>query len=103
LNECKISVIIPVKNGVATLERCLQSIADQTIANNTEIIILNSMSTDNSMDIARKFNARIIDIPEGTFDHGLTRNIGVQQASGEFVYLTVQDAWMGSGPPGYSA
>jgi rhamnosyltransferase len=89
-------VIIPVKNGGATLERCLQSIRDQTIANSTEIIILNSMSTDNSMDIARKFYARIIDIPEGTFDHGLTRNIGVQQASGALVYLTVQDAWMGS-------
>ena len=54
------------------------------------------MSTDNSMEIADRFNARIIDVPEGTFDHGLTRNIGVQQASAEFVYLTVQDARMGS-------
>lgn len=54
------------------------------------------MSTDNSLEIAGKFNARIIDIPEGTFDHGLTRNIGVENASGALVYLTVQDAWMGS-------
>jgi rhamnosyltransferase len=96
LTECKISVIIPVKNGAATLEHCLQSIADQTIATNTEIIILNSMSTDNSMEIADRFNARIIEVPERTFNHGLTRNTGVQHASGELIYLTVQDSWIGS-------
>lgn len=90
----RLSVIIPVKNGGATLERCLQSVFDQTIAGGIEIIILDSMSDDNSVAIAQKFNARIIDIPGGTFDHGLTRNAGVQHASGELIYLTVQDAWI---------
>lgn len=89
-----ITVIIPVKNGGATLERCLQSVIDQSIAKSLEIIILNSMSADNSMEIATRFNARIIDIPNGKFNHGLTRNAGVQHASCELVYLTVQDAWI---------
>jgi rhamnosyltransferase len=89
-----ISVIIPVKNGGATLERCLQSIVDQTLADDLEIIVLNSMSTDNSMEIAQRFNAKIIDIPVGTFNHGLTRNTGIQHAGCGLIYLTVQDAWI---------
>jgi rhamnosyltransferase len=92
----KISVIIPVKNGAATLKRCLKSIKNQTIADDIEIIVLNSMSTDDCVAIARGFNAKIIDIPNGTFNHGLTRNIGVQNASGELIYLTVQDAYLGA-------
>jgi len=90
------SVIIPVKNGADTLERCLQSIVDQTIAKDVEIIVLNSMSTDKSVEIAERFNAKIVEIPEGKFNHGLTRNIGVQHASHELIYLTVQDAWIGA-------
>jgi len=91
-----VSVVIPVKNGADTLERCLQSVVDQTIAKDVEIIVLNSMSTDNSVEIAKRFNARIINIPGGTFNHGLTRNIGVQHASYDLIYLTVQDAWIGA-------
>ena len=89
-----ISIIIPVKDGEATLERCLQSIRDQTINDELEIIVLNSMSTDKSVAIAERFNAKIIDIPNGTFDHGLTRNTGMQNASYGLIYLTVQDAWI---------
>ena len=90
----RLSVIIPVKDGAATLKRCLQSITAQTIAENLEIIVLDSMSTDGSREIALSYGAQIVDIPNGTFDHGLTRNKGVQAATGELIYLTVQDAWI---------
>lgn len=89
----KISVIIPVKNGAQTLEKCLSKIRSQTIRD-IEIIVLDSMSTDKSEEIALKYNAKIIEIPDGTFNHGLTRNLGVQHATGELIYLTVQDAWI---------
>lgn len=94
MGNFKISIVIPVKNGGATLERCLQSIIDQTIVDDIEIIVLNSMSTDNSMEIARRFNARIIDVPAGAFNHGLTRNLGTLHASGNLLFYTVQDAWL---------
>ncbi|RZK12554.1 MAG: glycosyltransferase [Flavobacterium sp.] len=89
----KISVVIPVKNGAATLDQCLSSIRFQTLSD-IEIIVLDSMSNDGSRDIAKKYNAVIADIPLGTFNHGLTRNIGAQKASADLVYFTVQDAWM---------
>ena len=52
------------------------------------------MSTDGSREIALKYDAILIDIAAGTFNHGLTRNKGVQHTSGELVFLTVQDAWI---------
>lgn len=89
-----ISIIIPLKNGEATLVKCLTAIRQQSIADKTEIIILDSCSTDNSLEIAKGFSAKIINIPNDAFDHGLTRNIGADNASGELLYFTVQDAYL---------
>jgi len=87
----KISVIIPVRNGAQTLATCLEAIRTQTIKD-IEIIILDSKSEDISKEIAVNYEAKVIDIPDGTFNHGLTRNIGTVVASGEFLFYTVQDA-----------
>lgn len=89
----KLSVIIPVKNGAETLERCLDSIRDQTITG-IQIIVLDSGSTDNSNEIAKKFGAEIFEITKGMFNHGLTRNKGIELATGDFLFYTVQDAWL---------
>ena len=91
----KISAVIPVRNGDQTLDQCLSSLRNQTIGVDLEIIVLDSMSSDSSRDIAGKYGAIIIEIPEGAFDHGLTRNLGVSESSGELLYYTVQDAWIG--------
>jgi rhamnosyltransferase len=96
LSDYKISVVIPVKNGAATLERCLESITEQTINGDVEIIILDSTSTDASVEISGRYDARIIKIPEGSFNHGLTRNMGATEAHANLVFYTVQDAFLGS-------
>ncbi len=89
-----VSVVIPVKNGEGTLRKCLQSIRQQTIGNNVEIIILDSNSSDKSLQIASFFGAKIVHIAPGTFSHGGTRNTGAQAASGNLLYYTVQDSMM---------
>lgn len=89
-----VSVIIPVKNGAKTLDKCLTAIKQQTIADQTEIIVLDSASTDESVAIAKQHGAEVVNIPEGTFNHGSTRNIGVLHAQGELLYFTVQDAYL---------
>ncbi|UEG49459.1 glycosyltransferase [Ferruginibacter lapsinanis] len=88
----RISIVIPVKNGQQTLGDCLKAISEQSIYPEIEIIILDSESVDGSVEIAKSFGAKIITIPNNTFDHGLTRNIGVGYAQGELIFLTVQDA-----------
>ena len=76
------------------MKRCLDSLRAQTIGKELEIIVLDSMSNDASCEIAAGYGANIIAVADGSFDHGLTRNLGVAHASGELVYLTVQDAWL---------
>lgn len=89
-----ISIVIPVKNGASTLEKTLRCLRSQTIGIDLEILVLDSSSSDDSKSIASKYDTKIIDIPNGTFNHGLTRNLGLQHASGNLIYFTVQDAWL---------
>lgn len=50
----KVSIIIPVYNSQKYLNRCLDSVCNQMLKD-IEIIILNDASTDNSLDIIRKY------------------------------------------------
>ena len=58
--------------------------------------MLDSNSSDDSVSIASLYGARVISIKPSEFNHGLTRNRGVQYAVGEFIYFTVQDAELAS-------
>jgi len=90
----KLSVIIPVKNGADTLNRCLTSVRNQIGFGSIEIIILDSNSTDHSVAIANDFGARVLSISPKEFNHGLTRNLGVNFSKADFIFFTVQDAWL---------
>jgi len=87
-----ISTIIPVKNGAKWLPEAIAGILNQKLANDTEIIVIDSGSTDSSLEILRKLPVKLIQIAASEFNHGTTRNLGIQQATGEFVVMTVQDA-----------
>src|SRR4051812_45617109 len=88
----KISVVIPVKNGAYWLDECIQGIMQQTLFHQTEIIAIDSGSTDRSVEILEKYPVRIYRILPADFNHGLTRNYGAQLSRGEYVVMTVQDA-----------
>ncbi len=86
-----ISVVIPVKNGAKTIKNCLEGIYSQTIEN-IEVIIIDSGSTDGTLEILENYPVKLFCIEPDEFNHGLTRSYGVLKANGEFVVLTVQDA-----------
>ncbi len=88
----RISIIIPVKNGISTIKQCLDAIFAQTLIDKTEVIIIDSGSTDGTLDIIKLYQVRLYQIPPESFNHGATRNYGVSLAKGEFVVMTVQDA-----------
>jgi rhamnosyltransferase len=90
------SIVIPVKNGDIWLERLLAGLMRQTLIAQSEIIVIDSGSTDDSLEIIRRYPVRLIQIPPSEFNHGATRNLGVREAKGEFVIMTVQDALPGS-------
>ena len=94
----KLSIIVPVYNGEKYLDRCLGSIASQTITG-WELIIVNDGSVDDTGAIAEGF-AR--EHPELTVriihqeNHGLpqSRRIGVEAAEGEYVGFVDADDWI---------
>lgn len=57
MNHPVVSIILPVYNVSAYLERCLDSLVAQTAA--SEIIAVNDGSTDNSRDILARYQNRL--------------------------------------------
>ena len=55
--EEKVSIIVPVYNGEKYLERCLESIINQTYKN-IEIICINDGSTDESKNILKQYQLK---------------------------------------------
>jgi len=88
----KISIIVPVKNGAPWLNEVLKAYQSQSLFDQSEVVIVDSGSTDDTLSILRNYPTKIVSIPPEEFNHGETRNLGVRQARGEFVVLTVQDA-----------
>jgi rhamnosyltransferase len=87
----KISVIIPTKNGGALFANLLRAIDKQRSSNDIEIIVVDSGSRDNTVDMARKFGATVITIPAREFSHGRSRNIGAAAANGSYLVFCNQD------------
>lgn len=91
-----ISVIVPVYNVQETLNRCLQSILKQTFTD-YEVILVDDGSTDNSGKICDEYamqysNFRVFHKKnEGL---GPTRNWGIRNAQGEYIYHCDSDDWL---------
>lgn len=83
----KISIIIPVFNGSCYIDECLNSVTYQSY-DNLEIIIVNDGSTDNSLEILRKWEVNDSRIRlYNNSNHGVsyTRNYAIEKCTGEFV------------------
>ncbi len=91
-NDPMLSVVIPVKNGGSDLERCLRAIAAQQVDEEVEVVIVDSGSSDGSVDVARSHGAVIIEIPATAFTHGGSRNLGAAKARGDLLVFISQDA-----------
>lgn len=88
----KVSVVIPVYNAQNYLNRCLDSIINQTLKE-LEIITVNDGSTDDSLNILNRYKIqdnRIKIIDQKNSGTGIARNNGIKIAKGE--YITFIDA-----------
>lgn len=91
-----ISVIVPIYNSSKYLEKCLNSLINQTIKE-IEIIVVNDESSDNSLEIAQDMAKR--DSRIRVFDRkhaGLSavRNYGIEQAKGEYIGFVDSDDYV---------
>lgn len=92
-----ISIIIPVYNAEATLERCIQKIIEQSYPN-WELLLVDDGSTDNSRVICNEASLkdkRIISIHKENGGVSSARNIGIEKASGEWITFCDSDDYVG--------
>ena len=94
MENCKISIVLPVYNVETYLAPCLESLVSQNFPN-MEIIAVNDGSTDRSPEILKDFQSRF---PEKikiftTENKGVShaRNYGASMASGEYLWFVDSD------------
>lgn len=82
-----VSVTIPTRNSSRTLGSCLEAVRNQTYPN-VEIIVIDSESTDETVNIAKRYSAQVISTQWKLLG---ARYLGCQASKGEYVLLLDSD------------
>ena len=94
IEKDKISVIVPVYNVEKYLNRCVESIINQTYKN-LEIILIDDGSTDASSQMCDAYeDNRIVVIHKENEGLGLSRNVGISKATGEYILFVDSDDYL---------
>lgn len=91
----KFSFIIPVYNSEHVIDKCIESVLTQTYRD-FEIIIVDDGSTDESLDVCRKFSgldSRIHVYTQKNSGPGIARNYGISKSRGDFILFLDSDDW----------
>lgn len=88
----KISLVIPTLNAGKFIEPLLKRLKEQTVPVD-EIVVVDSASDDDTVSKAQKFDGvKTISIERKDFNHGGTRDLAIQQTTGDFILCITQDA-----------
>jgi rhamnosyltransferase len=82
----KCSIVIRAFNEEKHLGRLLDGIAHQTLAD-VEIILVDSGSTDGTLQVAERYPVQVVHIPPGEFSFGRSLNLGVLHARAEIIVI----------------
>jgi len=94
--ESTVTIIIPVYNAEEYLQKCLESIINQTY-NNLEIIIVNDGSTDTSAELIQGYSEkdkRIIYLTKENGGIGTAYKLALKHATGDYVLFVDSDDWL---------
>ena len=83
----KISIIIRTLNEAKFLPECLASIKTQAINGVVEIVIVDSGSTDETIQIGQAHSCKIVKIKKSEFTFGRSLNVGCENCSGDIFVL----------------
>lgn len=78
--KIKLSVVLAVYNEEANIDRCLESV--KGIAD--EIVVVDGQSTDKTVDIAKKYSARVIETTNKPNFH-INKNLAIDTAKGDWI------------------
>lgn len=86
-----VSVVIATRNSQRTLEACLESVRKQDYPSPLEIVIADGGSIDNTINITKKFKAKIISVPEHKQNAEYNKGVAVNAAKNEILLLIDHD------------
>jgi len=92
MNAIDTSIIILTKDGGNNFPRLLGCIYSQRYSGSFEVIVIDSGSTDGTVEKTRKYPVRLVEIKPEEFHHGRTRNQGAEMAQGQYLVYITQDA-----------
>lgn len=96
MDEPLISIVVPIYNTARYLDRCINTLVNQTYSN-LEIVLINDGSTDNSEDICLRYcnmydNVKYYHKTNGGL--GSARNYGIERSHGAYVGFIDSDDWV---------
>ena len=88
----RVSLFLPTRNAGPEFPEILARMLDQELDAELEVLVTDSGSMDGTAEFLRGQPVDLEEISAADFNHGLTRNRGIQRARGEIVVLATQDA-----------
>lgn len=98
MNECKLSIVIPMYNVEQYIERCIRSLENQDIDKHEyEILVIDDGSPDNSSKIVNKLQNEFTNIIMYHKQNGglsSARNYGIKHANGKYIWFVDSDDYI---------
>lgn len=87
-----LTIGVPISNQIATIERCLSHIKPLLEQVDSELLVVNTGSTDGTLDVCKAYGARIVEFP-WCDNMSAARNTGIYHALGEWYMSIDDDEW----------
>lgn len=89
--DVPVTVVLPTYNAGSRFRECAEVLTKQS-ANITKVLVIDSSSDDETVNIAKDFGFQVEIIPRSGFGHGKTRQYALEKAQTEIVVFMTQDA-----------
>lgn len=94
LSDPDISVVIRSRNNAEQLAVLLQDIAMQVFNGNVELILVDTESTDGTIELAKQFGATVVAIKQKTFSYPIALNKGFEAAHHTWIFTLVDHSML---------
>jgi rhamnosyltransferase len=82
-----VGVVIRTLDESELIGRCLDTLQRQRSRHSLEVVVVDSGSTDPTVEIAQAHGARVIHLPPGEFDYSKALNVGIEELSEELIVI----------------